>query len=80
MIQRCRACGIMAGGLVSNDIPMTPWPQPDLCPQCPANAPGEDDATIRAILEEARRQVGPVIQAERAGEFVTGEIMGMRLR
>lgn len=38
MIQVCRKCGVIAGGLVSDHLSgsryMTSWPEPDLCPQC----------------------------------------------
>ena len=34
MIQRCRQCGVIRGGLVSHEIPMEVWPDSDLCPQC----------------------------------------------
>jgi len=80
MIRRCRACGVIEGGLVSKDIPMQPWPQPDLCPQCPADTLSDADVAIAAIIEAAIQSTKKVREAERAGEVTSADIMEMRSR
>jgi hypothetical protein len=82
MMHRCRVCGICAGGLVRDRYgpDEVNWPEPDLCPTCPADAEAETYPQFKALIEAARQQVAPIIEKERAGEHITAEIMEMRLK
>lgn len=64
MIQRCRVCGVIAGGLVVSD-PMyghqsiQSWPEPDLCPQCPPG-PDKELEELTATITEAAQHKGRI--------------------
>lgn len=58
MIQCCRICGVIAGGMVTEEQRHLAgvqfgWPEIDLCPMC-VNGPDTEDETLLAILECAK--------------------------
>ena len=83
MIQHCRICGIVAGGLVTAEQRNIAgvqfgWPELDICPMC-VNGPDTEDETLLAIFEQAKRETEKIRKAERAGERIDSETMGMLL-
>jgi hypothetical protein len=58
---------------------MNPWPEVDLCSQCPST-PCEQDEQILEILEAARKQTERIRKAELKGEQITADVVEMRLQ
>ncbi len=82
MIQRCRVCGTLTGGLIPSHYESSPnpWPQRDVCPQCPADAPNEELDALVAVCKNALDKTRKVRQDELRGEIITPETMSMILK
>jgi hypothetical protein len=83
MIQRCRHCGICAGGFVPPPgSAIDHWPEPDLCQNCIhlRDTPTPEEIAMSALLARAAKDTEAIRKAELAGERVTAEVIEMILR